>query len=240
VGKLRTVARGAVGSEVGTGVLAPAGEPALRGYPAELTPTLDAAVRASLGGRLAEKSLLAAQWLPGPAPDAYLLRYGTGDEEADQQVVVRYDRTADSASIVEPSIAAVVLNFCWRYFRPPARMLTPITRSTLPMIDPVIEALTTSKSPFRNAMIAIISSAALPNVAFRSPPMPSPSLSARCSVARPIHPARGTMASAEAMKIASADACDSSRAIATGTNTSSQLSRFRGARASLSISIEFL
>ena len=86
--------------EVGTGVLRPAGEPALRGYPAELTPTLDAAARASLGDRLAGKSLLAAQWLPEPATDAYLLRFGTGDEEADQQVIVRYDRAADTAEVV--------------------------------------------------------------------------------------------------------------------------------------------
>ena len=86
--------------EVGTGVLAPAGEPALRGYPAELTPTLDAAARASLGDRLAGMSLLAAQWLPEPATDAYLLRYGTGEEEADQQVIVRYDRAADTADVI--------------------------------------------------------------------------------------------------------------------------------------------
>jgi hypothetical protein len=86
--------------EVGTGVLTPAGEPALRGYPAELTPTLDAAARASLGDRLAGTSLLAAQWLAEPDTDAYLLRYGTGDEEADRQVIVRYDRAADTAEVI--------------------------------------------------------------------------------------------------------------------------------------------
>jgi hypothetical protein len=86
--------------EVGTGVLMPAGEPALRGYPAELTPTLDAGARASLADRLAGLSLLAAQWLPEPATDAYLLRYGTGDEEADQQVIVRLDRATDTADVV--------------------------------------------------------------------------------------------------------------------------------------------
>lgn len=86
--------------EVGTGVLMPAGEPALRGHPSDLAPTLDAGARASLGDRLAGLSLLAVQWLPEPATDAYLLRYGTGDEEADQQVIVRYDRTADTAAVV--------------------------------------------------------------------------------------------------------------------------------------------
>ena len=63
-------------------------------------PTLDAAARASLGDRLAGTSLLAAQWLAEPATDAYLLRYGTGDEEADEQVFVRYDRAADTAEVV--------------------------------------------------------------------------------------------------------------------------------------------
>ena len=42
------------------------------------------------------------------------------------------------------------------------------------MMDPVSDALTTEYSPCRNAMIAMMSSAALPNVAFNSPPMPSP------------------------------------------------------------------
>jgi hypothetical protein len=86
--------------EVRTGVVAPAGEPALRGYPAELTPALDEAVRAALGDRLVGKSLIAAQWAPAPPADAYVLRYGTGDEEADQQLIVRYDRTANTATVV--------------------------------------------------------------------------------------------------------------------------------------------
>jgi hypothetical protein len=86
--------------EVGTGVLTPAGEPALRGYPAELTSTLDAAARTSLGDRLRGMSLLAAQWMPEPAADAFLLRYGTGDEEPDQHVMVRFDRATETAHVV--------------------------------------------------------------------------------------------------------------------------------------------
>jgi hypothetical protein len=86
--------------EVATGIVAPAGEPALRGYPAHLTPTLDAAVRAALGDRLVGKSLLGIQWAPAPPADAYVLRYGTGEEEADRQVIVRYDRTANTATVV--------------------------------------------------------------------------------------------------------------------------------------------
>jgi hypothetical protein len=63
------------------------------------------------------------------------------------------------------------------------------------MMEPVIEALTTSCNPSRSAKSAMMSSAALPKVAFRRPPIPSPRRLARCSVARPIQPASGTMAS---------------------------------------------
>jgi hypothetical protein len=44
----------------------------------------------------------------------------------------------------------------------------------LPIIEPVIDALTTLVRPFESAITAIISSAALPNVAFNNPPAPSP------------------------------------------------------------------
>ena len=86
------------------------------------------------------------------------------------------------------------------------------------MMEPASEAFTTSCSPARSAARAMISSAALPKVAFRSPPMPSPMRAASCSVACPIQPARGRIASPEATKIhsgRSGTACLS--AIATGT-----------------------
>ena len=60
------------------------------------------------------------------------------------------------------------------------------------MMLPVIEALTTSVWPARSATVAIISSAALPKVAFRNPPSVGPDRLARCSVAVPINPAAGT------------------------------------------------
>ncbi len=60
------------------------------------------------------------------------------------------------------------------------------------MMLPVIEALTTSVWPARSATVAIISSAALPKVAFRNPPSVGPDRRARCSVAVPINPAAGT------------------------------------------------
>jgi len=53
---------------------------------------------------------------------------------------------------------------------PPARNEAPSTSSTLPMIEPVSDALTTSSWPLVNATMAMISSAALPKVALRNPP----------------------------------------------------------------------
>jgi len=70
------------------------------------------------------------------------------------------------------------------------------------MIDPVIEALTSGYilGPCASATSAIVNSAALPNVALSNPPSPAPSLAARLSVARPISPAKGTIATPEATK----------------------------------------
>ena len=62
------------------------------------------------------------------------------------------------------------------------------------------DAFTMSCSPARRAASAMMSSAALPKVAFRSPPTPAPSPSEMSSVARPIQPASGTMAIADAAK----------------------------------------
>src|ERR1044072_4666875 len=67
------------------------------------------------------------------------------------------------------------------------------------MIEPVIEALTTLVRPFDRANSAMINSAAFPKVAFKSPPIPWPRCSARCSVARPIHQASGMIAMHEQM-----------------------------------------
>jgi hypothetical protein len=72
----------------------------------------------------------------------------------------------------------------------------------LPMMDPAIEAFTTLVNPLESAMPAMISSAALPKVAFNSPPSPSPTRAASSSVARPIQPATGTIAMAEQTKSA--------------------------------------
>src|SRR5262249_2122642 len=102
-------------------------------------------------------------------------------------------------------------------------MEAPRTSRILPTMEPAIDAFTTSCSPARSAASAMISSAALPKVALRSPPTPSPMRSASCSVAWPIHPARGRMARQE---VAKTRRCRSgaryARPTASGTNSRSQ------------------
>ena len=73
-------------------------------------------------------------------------------------------------------------------------MASPSPSRLLPMIAPVSCALTTSGLPAARTKRARISSAVLPNDTFNSPPIAGPALSARCSVARRIHSARGITA----------------------------------------------
>ena len=70
------------------------------------------------------------------------------------------------------------------------------------MIDPMIEALTTSWRPSSSAKKAITSSGKFPKVTFSRPPMPGPERAASSSVALPIIAAVGMMPSAAATKIA--------------------------------------
>ena len=58
--------------------------------------------------------------------------------------------------------------------RPPAKNAAPSTSRRLPMIDPVIDARTTSSSPSATRKTPTMSSAALPNVALSRPPMRGP------------------------------------------------------------------
>jgi hypothetical protein len=69
------------------------GEPQLKGYPAELDPELDAMARSlDRDGRLTGLSLLGVEWKLAPPQDAYVLRYGTGNEEGDRALLVTLDR----------------------------------------------------------------------------------------------------------------------------------------------------
>jgi len=87
--------------DVRTRVLSDAGEPSLRGLPPGRTAELDAAVRRAVPDRVRDLALLATQWALPPPADAYLLRYGTGDEEGDPQLIVRFDRDAGRVLSVE-------------------------------------------------------------------------------------------------------------------------------------------
>src|SRR5689334_15572790 len=88
----------------------------------------------------------------------------------------------------------------WR--TPPTTNDAPSTSSVLPRIEPVIEAVATSSCPARMAKIVMISSAALPKVAFSTPPILGPLLSASCSVDMPTIQASVSSASPEARNTA--------------------------------------
>ena len=90
------------------------------------------------------------------------------------------------------------------------------------MIEPMIEALTTSCRPFSSANSAMISSGALPKVTLSSPPMPGPERAASSSVARPISAAVGITPSAEQAKTTLEDASTSLSATAIGMNGTSR------------------
>ena len=102
-------------------------------------------------------------------------------------------------SIAAMLVAAVRLNFCDRRPIPPTKNEKPRTSSRLPMMLPVIDALTSSTWPSPSATTAMISSAALPNVALRKPPHAGPERSASSSVAEPMSPASGTSETAAVM-----------------------------------------
>src|SRR5215472_12399796 len=164
---------------------------------------------------MASDSLCSFAWLHPPASPVAVTWKTVGIASA----------TAASVSVVVEVRAAVLLKRCSRNFMPPARIETPMTSKTLPMIEPVIDALTTPVSPFESATSAMINSAALPKVAFNKPPTPWPRCSASSSVARPIQPARGITPKQEQMnKAVSFPNCGQIRSTtASGTKTSSQL-----------------
>ena len=119
-------------------------------------------------------------------------------------------------SIAHWALAAVALKVCFSRGRPPTTIAAPITSRMLPMIEPTIDAFTTSWSPSISAKNAMISSGALPKVTLRSPPMPGPVRAAIASVASPITAAQGITPSAAAANTITGLACASSTATATG------------------------
>jgi hypothetical protein len=79
----------------------------------------------------------------------------------------------------------------------PSSSVKPRTSRRLPTIEPVSEARTTSVRPSFTATKAMISSGALPNDAFRNPPMHGLVRRARWSVASPISHESGMRAGGE-------------------------------------------
>ena len=122
-------------------------------------------------------------------------------------------------SIATWALAAVALKVCLSRGRPPTSIAAPSTSRMLPMIEPTIEAFTTSWRPASRAKKAMISSGALPNVTFRSPPMPGPVLAAIASVASPITAAHGITPSAAAENTSSGVAPATSSTTAAGMKT---------------------
>ncbi len=89
--------------------------------------------------------------------------------------IVGSARAAATMVSMEALMPAMVAEKLWvPFLRPPKRRLAPRTRRTLPMIEPMIEAFTTAVRPAERAKIVMISSAALPKVAFRMPPARGP------------------------------------------------------------------
>ncbi len=129
---------------------------------------------------------------------------------------------AASISIEVWMLAPVRLKVCFSRPIPPASIAAPRTSRMLPMIEPTIEAFTTSCSPLPRAKRAMISSGALPKVTLSRPPMPGPERAASSSVARPINAAVGTIPSAEAANTAVAGAPARSSATATGISGTSR------------------
>src|SRR5215510_3393510 len=111
------------------------------------------------------------------------------------------------------------LKVCFSRPHDPATMEMPRPSKLLPMMDPVMVALTTAVLPDRSTNSARMNSAALPKVTFSKPPMAGPARSATCSVARRIHPLNGMMAAAATANTQSGAAPSSARTSDSGTST---------------------
>jgi len=117
-------------------------------------------------------------------------------------------------------------------FRPPATNASPRMSSRLPMMLPVIDAFTTlmyvatfagsamTCAAARRPMMAMMSSAALPNVALSRPPMVGPVRAATCSVASPMRLASGSTATHATANTSSGEAWKYPSAMLAGTANS--------------------
>ena len=80
----------------------------------------------------------------------------------------------ENKSMLEVVSTTFILKFCVLCFKPPINILAPKTSSIFPIIEPAIDDFTTSNKPDFKAKKEIISSVALPKVAFKNPPILGP------------------------------------------------------------------
>ena len=108
---------------------------------------------------------------------------------------------------------------------PPVMSARPKLTSRLARMAPVSEAFTTPARPWARATPPMISSGRLFSVELSSPPIVGPSFDASRSVAVPMMPTSGRIATSDAQNTTVGWASDHSRPMANGTATSSH-SRF--------------
>ena len=76
-----------------SGIYSEPSPPTLRGLPQDLVPTLDEGARGlDAKGEFKAKPLLGVEWLIPPPVDAFVLRYGNGNEEQDPTLLVVLSR----------------------------------------------------------------------------------------------------------------------------------------------------
>jgi hypothetical protein len=81
-----------------TGVIEDQPPQSTKGFPAEVVPELDGAVRAISADRIGQRSLRWVTWLAQPPGDAYLLHYAV-DDSVMPDVDIVYDRVTGNVSI---------------------------------------------------------------------------------------------------------------------------------------------
>jgi len=67
----------------------------LGGFPHERVPEIDRAVRALIGDQIGDRQFQGLSWLLQPPDDGFRLRYGHGDTEGEQALLVEYDRATN-------------------------------------------------------------------------------------------------------------------------------------------------
>ena len=129
---------------------------------------------------------------------------------------------AASSSIEDCDEAAVRLKYWRSRLRPPKNIAAPSTSRMLPMIEPTIEALTTSCSPAPEREEGDDELGRVAEGDVEQAADPGPERTASSSVARPMSAAVGMTPSAEAKNVTTAPAWTSSNTMAIGMKGTSR------------------